>query len=209
MKNEFYKYSIIIGLIITSSVFCGPQIGMGIAWAPTVEITDSSGGSPMFVETGTFYDEFVPEVSLMWDFGSISLGGICTIPMASDAFAQGQPTSIVGLSLGGKFIYNYVMHESGDWLFPMTIDSGWLTYQITYRPSVGDISFRGEGWKIRAAFGVERVWDRKYSLGFLMGRRFSRTNFNSHEYGISPSLNGDNWFFTLTGRLGFPNIQKK
>ncbi len=181
-------------------------MGLSINWAPTVAITDFGDGSAYFEETGTFYDEISPQLSLLWDFKTVSFGGLCRINIASDAFVTGQPTKLIGLSVGGVFIYNYVMHEGGDWLFPMILDGGWQTYRISYRPSIGDFVFDGQGWNLRASFGVERVWSRKYSIGLTMGRRFSRAEFRGDEYGISPCMDGDGWFFAVIGRFGFAEL---
>ncbi len=196
------KHSIPI-LFITASLVAGPQIGVDIGWSPTADIEDSiSGGTYYFQETGTFYDIITPELHLLWSFGEVSLGGALGLMLANNPFASYQPTSLRGISIGGKFIYNYEMHESGDWLFPIMVDGRWYSTEIKYKPNAGDFIFGGDGWGLRVSCGVERVWDQRYSFGLVMGWGISRASFDGSEYGITPSMCADGWRFALMGRFG-------
>ncbi len=187
---------------ISASVsFASPQLKLGLGWAPTIEIFDSTGGSPVFAESGTFFDEFSPELSLLWDFGPVSLGARACYFWSREIFPANQPTNISGVILGGEFIYNYVMDENGNWLFPIAASGGWQKNSISYRPETSRFDFFGEGWGIGLYFGVERVWQQRYSLGFLIGRKFSRADIDGGEYGIAPKIDSDGWRFVLISRF--------
>jgi len=206
---SYRPFTICILVFIATSVFAGPQLMLGFGYAPTIDVSDSTDGSPVFQESGTFYDEFSPELSLLWDFGSVSLGVKTAFLFASDAFTTGQPTRFTAFSIGGEFVYNYVMHEGGDWLSPIILDGGWQSAKLCYKPNNSDIELTGEGWNMQFSFGVERVWDRRASLAFIVGHRFSRAEIDGSEYGIEPHLDGDDWHFALISRFGFPSIGLK
>lgn len=204
MKRLSYRLILIYGLLMTLQTLAGPQLGLGLGWAPTADIEDSlSGGSLYFRETGTFYDVLSPEIQFLWDFETVSLGVSAGTIFSNTKFVNTQTTALRGFSVGGKFIYNYVMHESGEWLFPMMLDGRWHSLKVVYKPTVGDFEISGEGWDIYASFGVERIWNQKISLGVILGWGLSRATFDGSEFGITPALNADGWRFAIISRFGF------
>jgi len=210
MRRLRFEQIILLVLISSLQILAGPQLGLGLGWAPTADIADSlSDGSLYFRETGTFYDVISPEIQFLWDFEAVSLGLSAGTIFSNTKFVQNQPTALRGYSVGGKFIYNYVMHERGEWLFPMMLDSRWHSLKITYKPPVGDFEISGEGWDIYASFGVERIWNQKFSLGLVLGWGLSRATFDGSEFGITPALKADGWRFTIISRFGFPKNRFK
>lgn len=179
----------------------GPEVGAAIGWGPTAEITDSTGGSPAFVESGEFFDLFTPHFDLMWDFGAVSLGGRAGLLYASDIFGDSQRTRLTAWSARGVFVYNYEMNEAGDWLFPISLSLGHLWRRVDYEAGTGDYRISGEGACGGFAFGVEHFAESGYSLGFSIGRDFRADHLDGSEYGIEPAISLSGWRFKLFGRF--------
>lgn len=182
-----------------------PQMRVGFGWSPIVEIADKSGYNPYFLTDGIFYDEFSLGASLLCNLGVVSLGPRIAYFFSSENFSDRQLTKLKIISYGVEGIYNFKMEPKGEWLFPIVISGGYDKYSISMEPVGSYIELNGEGWDIDIKLGIEHFWDKKISLGFLIGRRISSFSNEENEYNIFPKISQSGWRFELLGRL---NIKK-
>jgi len=189
-------------LFLAGSVFPShPEIKIGFGYTTTIDVTDTTVDSPLLIEEGIFYDEISPEFSVLWNFGTISAGPRFGYYWSRDIFGTAQETTISSFLYGGEIIYNFVMTETGEWLFPIILNGGYQDINLCYRPSTGTYNIDGNGLNVELLFGVERLWDNGLSFGFVLGRRLSGASFEDSSLEIAPRVQPDGWRFEFLLRF--------
>ncbi|RKZ30110.1 hypothetical protein DRQ36_06590 [bacterium] len=196
---SFRNIVFIAVILITSICFAGPELKYGMGWSPKIGVEYPSEYA-YFPESETLYDEFSPELSILWDFGSISIGPRMAFLTARENFTGGNYNSMTTWLFGGEFIYNFEMNETGEWLFPIILSTSFADIKYTHKSALANVDFDGTGWSIGFMLGVERFWENRLSLGFILGGRMLKTELSNPNWDIPPKIAGSSWRFEVFGR---------
>jgi len=198
---RFFKSIFLIVFALVSSTFAGPEIKVGFGWLPTAELEPIDEGTTYLIDRGVFYDVLSPEISLSWDFGSISFGPRVSHIFSNEIFGDSQETRLREWTLGAEFIYNFKMRETGDLLFPIVVNGGYHISEVKYLLQQSEVNQSGESSEFEILMGLEKIWDSKFSLGFIIGKRFAKYHIENSDFGIESTLNSNDWRFEIYSRF--------
>ncbi|MCK5833545.1 hypothetical protein KAH81_07740 [bacterium] len=168
-----------------------------LGYLTMINVTEPSGGSPLFIDEGILYDEFSPSLSLLVRTHGFSLGANIAYSHSSDLFGDFQMTDIESRSLGLVTIYNYEMSDSGKWLFPMKLSASyrWMTLEHN------GLKITGTAYEVAFKMGLERALSKRASFAFLIGRGFVWDELSNDDFMVHPDLEFDCWRFEFYSRI--------